>query len=89
MTTLRDSDPNPPEPQIADHAPGRGVRARDGDDDDLLALELLVSVDLGGSTASGAILELGSPGDVHERRLGDGVALADGHLWLFGSEGVG
>lgn len=67
-----------------------GVKARgckltsvgtgNGNNDNLLALESLVGLDLGGSTTGSTVSELRSPGDVHESGVGNLVALGDSLL---------
>lgn len=51
------------------------VGTGNGDNDDLLALESFVCLDLGGSTTSGTVSELRCPGDVREGGVGNLLAL--------------
>lgn len=57
------------------HVARRSVGTGNGDNDDLLALESFVCLDLGGSTTSGTVSELRCPGDVREGGVGNLLAL--------------
>lgn len=53
------------------------VSTGNGNNDDLLALESFVGLDLGGGTAGSAVSELGGPRHVGEGGVGNLFALGD------------